>query len=68
MDVELGEGCGPSEGGFWGGAAGRGCQVAGGSPDPQEERVLIWHWSCGGDVEGSGSDFKYLDHSLHHLP
>ena len=32
------------------------------------ERGLPFNWPHGGDVEGSGSDFKLLDHSLHHLP
>ena len=26
------------------------------------------HWHHGGDVEGSGGDFKSPAHSLHHLP
>ena len=45
-----------------------GGHVAGGSPDPQGEMGLPWHFPCGGDVEGSGGDFKSPAHILHHLP
>ena len=31
-------------------------------------KVLTWHWPLGGDVEGSGVDFKSPARSLHHLP
>ena len=42
--------------------------MAGGDPDSQGGKRLPWHWPCGGDVEGSGGDFKSPDHSLRHLP
>ena len=42
--------------------------MTGGGSDPQVRRRLPWHWPCGGDVEGSGRNFKLLAHSLHHLP
>ena len=42
--------------------------MAGGGTDPQGERRLPRHWPCGGDVEGSGSNFKSPAHSIHHLP
>ena len=41
--------------------------MAGGGTYPQGERGLLWNWPRGGDVEGSGGDFKSLAHSLHHL-
>ena len=67
-DDELGEGGGTCEGGFQGGADGRGCHVTIDGTDPQGERGIPWYWPCGGDVEGSGGNFKYLDYSFHHLP
>ena len=39
-----------------------------GDPDSQGEEGLPGHRPCGGDVEGSGGDFKSLAHGLHHLP
>ena len=42
--------------------------MAGGGTDYQGEEGLPGHWPRGGDVEGSGDDFKFPDHSLHHLP
>ena len=35
---------------------------------PNEEEGLPWYWPRGGDVEGSGGDFKSPAHGLHHLP
>ena len=32
------------------------------------EEGLPGHWPCGGDVEGSGGDFKSPAHGLHQLP
>ena len=51
-----------------GGATGGGGHMSGGVTDPQGEKGLPWHWPRGGDVEGSGGDFKYPAHSLHHFP
>ena len=42
--------------------------MTGWGPDPQVEKLLPWNWSCGGDVKGSGGNFKSPSHSLHHLP
>ena len=42
--------------------------MSGGGPASQGEKLPPWHWPRGGDVEGSGSDFKSPAHSLHHLP
>ena len=42
--------------------------MTGGGIDTQEERWIPLHWTCGGDVEGSGGDFKSPVHGLHHLP
>ena len=35
---------------------------------PKGGGLLPWHWPRGGDVEGSGRNFKFPAHSLHHLP
>ena len=40
--------------------------MAGSGPDSQGEKGLPWHWTRGGDVEGSGGDLKSPNHSLHH--
>ena len=37
--------------------------MVGNSPDPQGERLLLRHQPRGGDVEGSGQDFKFLARS-----
>ena len=42
--------------------------MAGGGPGSQGERVLTGNFHCGGDVEGSGGNFKSPSHGLHHLP
>ena len=42
--------------------------MAGGVTDTQGGRVLPRHIPRGGDVKVSGSNFKSIDHSLHHLP
>ena len=42
--------------------------MTGGDPDSQGETLLPGHWPRGGDVEGSGSDFKLPAHGLHYLP
>ena len=42
--------------------------MTGGGPNIQGERLIPLHWPCGGDVEGSGRNFKSPAHSLHHLP
>ena len=42
--------------------------MEGGGDDLQGEKGLTGHWPCGGDVEGSGDNFKSTAHSLHHLP
>ena len=42
--------------------------MAGGGPDSQGEEGPLGHWPWGGDMEGSGGDFKLPAHGLHHLP
>ena len=42
--------------------------MEGGGPDSQGKDGLPGHWPCGGDVEGSGGDFKSPAHGLHHIP
>ena len=37
--------------------------MVGGGSDPQWGKGLPWHWNCGGDVEGSGGNFKSPDRS-----
>ena len=66
--VQLGEGGGTRPDIVQGGATGGGGHVAGSSPAPQGGKGLLWHWPHGGDVEGSGGDFKFPAQSLHHLP
>ena len=65
---QLGNGSGPSTDGVPGGETGGGGHMAVGGPDSQGEEGLTGRWPCGGDVEGSGGDFKSPAHSLHHLP
>ena len=65
---QLGEGGGTHPDGVWVGVTGGGGHVAGGGTDSQGEKGIPWHWPLGGDVEGSGGDFKLPAHSLHHLP
>ena len=67
-DYALGEGGGPGEGVFWGGADGGRSYVTSGGPDPQGERGIPQNRSRGGGVEGSGGNSKLPAHSLHHLP
>ena len=42
--------------------------MVGGGSYTQGVKGIPWHWPCGDDVEGSGSDFEFPDHSLHRLP
>ena len=42
--------------------------MKGGGSDSQEGKGIPWHWPRGGDVEGSGGDFKFPSRRLHHLP
>ena len=42
--------------------------MAGGGPGCQGGKVLLWHWPCGGDIEGSDGGFKLTAHVLYHLP
>ena len=65
---QLDEGRGPRPVGVHGGEACGGRDMVGGCTDSQGEKGLPGNWTCGGDVEGSGGDFKYPAHSLHHLP
>ena len=65
---QLGEGGGACSDGVHGGTACGGVHMVGGGPDSQGEKGLPWHWACGGDVEGSGGNFKLPAHSLHRLP
>ena len=65
---QLGEGGGSRSDSVQVGSACGGFQVAGVGPDPQVGKVLMWHWPCGGYVEGSGGNFKPPARSLHHLP
>ena len=64
----MGDGDGDCADGVQGGATGIGFHVAGGGSDSQGGGVLLMHWHRGGDVEGSGGDFKPPACSLHHLP
>ena len=64
--VKLDEGRGPRPGNIPGGKSRGGGNVSGGSPDTQGEEGIPGHWPCGGDVEGSGGNFKSPVHSLHH--
>ena len=41
--------------------------MVGSGTDSQGGEGLPGHWPCGGDVEGSGGDFKLPAHGLHHL-
>ena len=41
--------------------------MEGGGTDSQGEEGLTRNWTRGGDVEGSGGDFKSPAHGLHHL-
>ena len=65
---KLDNGHGPSPVGVPGRETDGGGHMAGGGTDPQEEDGLTGHWPRGGDVEGSGGDFKSPAHGLHHLP
>ena len=41
--------------------------MAGAGPDSQEGKGILLNFFCGGDVEGSGGNFKLPDHSIHHF-
>ena len=66
--IKLGDGGGTCVDGVQGGATGGGGHVAGGGPDYQGKKGLPWNWPHGGDVEGSGGNFKLTAHSLRNLP
>ena len=66
--MHLDEGSGTHLDGVTGGEASGGSHVEGGGTDSKGEEGLLEYWPCGGDVEGSGGDFKSPAHSLHQLP
>ena len=57
VGFQLGEGGGARSDDVHRGAACGGEHVAGGGSNPQGKKGILWHWPCGGDVEGSGGDF-----------
>ena len=66
--MHLDEGSGTCPGGVPGVEDSGGSHVADGGNDYKGEEGLPEYWPCGGDVEGSGGDFKSPAHSVHHLP
>ena len=66
--VQLEDGGRSGPDGVQGGATTGGGHIAGSGTDSQGRKVLTWHWPCGGDVEGSGRDFKSPTRGLHHRP
>ena len=55
--IQLGDGGGTCAYGVEGGLTGGVGHVAGSGPYSQVGKEILCHWPCGGDVEGSSSDF-----------